>query len=462
MSVDGVNALRAALGEKVLTDPAVLEVKAHDRSYHSWEAPLAVVQPRNSEDVAEALRICAAHGIPVVPRGSGTGLEGAANTSAESVCIDLSSMDLILEIAADDLYAQVQPGVMKSALNAALAEHGMFFPVGPVIDASFGGMASTSASGAAAVSYGTLKENVIGLTVVLADGSIVKTGGTTRKTSAGYDLTHLFVGAEGTLGVITEVIVKIYPIPEMTAVSVWSMPSLQAASELVVAALRSRLPLTRIELLDDLTVDAIAKYSGYVLPVADTLIVEFTGSPSEVEEHGRRFAALAATFAASGVAFATDPAEVDEIWAARHDALPASVALIPGASPWTTDVCVPLTKLPACILETKQDLERTGLLAPIVGHVGDGNFHLAIVVPPDDPEVYAKATEINERLVDRALAMGGTCTGEHGIGAGKIGSLTKEHSSSMEAMLKIKHALDPQGIINPGKVLPSAARSQHL
>lgn len=454
MNSDVLQTLQDALGERVVTDQAVRESKAHDRSYHGWEPPFAVVQPRSSDEVAVALGICEEHGVAVVPRGSGTGLEGAANTTADAICLDVSGMDRILEIAPDDLYARVEPGVMKSALNSALADHGLFFPVGPVVDASIGGMASTSASGAAAVSYGTLKENVIGLTVVLADGSVVSTGGTTRKTSAGYDLTHLFVGAEGTLGVITEVVVKIFPVPEATAVSVWSMPSLQSASELVVAALRARLGLTRIELLDDITVEAIAKYNGYILPVADTLMVEFTGSTAEVKEQGLRFAALAAQFGAVQVESTTNPTEAERIWQARHDALPAAVALIPEASPWTTDVCVPLTKLPACILETKRDLEETGVLAPIVGHVGDGNFHLTIVLPPNDPGARAKAADINVRLVNRALAMGGTCTGEHGIGRGKVESLAKEHPSSMATMHRIKDALDPHRILNPGKVLP--------
>lgn len=454
-----VAALTEALGERVSTDSGVRREKAHDRSYHPWEPPLAVVRPRTTEEVATAVRLCAAHGTPVVPRGSGTGLEGGSNTTAQSICLDLSAMDEVLEIAADDMYARVQAGVMKSSLNRALAEHGLIFPVGPGVDASVGGMASTSASGTTAVSYGTLKENVIGVTAVLADGSVVSTGGVTKKTSAGYDLTHLLVGAEGTLGVITEVTVKVHPVPEVASVSVWSLPSLASAAELVVAALRSSLRLARVELLDDITVDAIRRYNGLELPVANTLMVEFEGTAGEVAHQSAQFADLASTFAATQAAGADDPQEATRIWQARHDALPASLALIPDSQTMATDVCVPLSRLTECILETKADVDAADILAPIVGHVGDGNFHLAFVLPPGDTGAFETAKQLNARVVDRALAMGGTCSGEHGIGSGKIGSMAKEHSSAIPAMQAIKRALDPQGIMNPGKVIPPSAGS---
>lgn len=450
-----VAALTEALGNLVSTDPAVRAEKGQDRSYHSWEPPLAVVRPRSTEDVAAAVRLCSLHGTPVVPRGSGTGLEGGSTTTAQSICLDLSSMAEVLEVAADDLYARVQAGVMKSSLNTVLAPHGLIFPVGPGVDASVGGMASTSASGTTAVSYGTLKENVIGLTAVLADGTVITTGGTTRKSSSGYDLTHLLVGAEGTLGVITEVTVKVHPIPETAQVSVWSLPSLAAATELVVAALRSSLRIARVELLDELTIDALARYNGMTFPVAPTLMVEFEGSSEEVASQSAQFQTLAETYAATLAAQATDPDESARIWQARHDALPASLSLVPGSAPMISDVCVPISRLAEAVLAAKQDVDEAGLIAPIVGHVGDGNFHVAYVLPPEDGEAFEKARAVNEQVVARALEAGGTCTGEHGIGSGKIASMAKEHAAAVPAMQAIKHALDPQGIMNPGKVVPA-------
>ncbi|NDK32049.1 FAD-binding oxidoreductase [Nesterenkonia haasae] len=448
-----VRDLIAALGDKVSTAPEILDSRAHDRSYHSWEPPLAAVQVSSTADVSAALRICHQHRTPVVPRGSGTGLEGGANTTAGSICLDVSGMNQVLRVAADDLYATVEAGVMKSELNEALIEHQLQFAAGPGIDASVGGMTATSASGTTAVHYGTLKENVLALTVVLADGSVVKTGSTTKKSSSGYDLTHLFVGSEGTLGVITEVTLSLHPIPETARMGVWSLPSLQQAVDLVVKALRSSLRLTRVELLDRVTVDALAKYTGYTAPVTETLMVEFVGGPSEVEDQYSRFAALAEAYDAAEHASTTDPEEAAHLWQARHDALPAALALIPGSASLTTDVCVPISKLPECILATKEDLSTTGLIAPIVGHVGDGNFHLAILLPPGDEEAQQKAHQLNARLLDRALAVGGTCTGEHGVGLGKVSAMAKEHASAIATMRTIKTSLDPHGILNAGKIL---------
>ena len=445
--------LIAALGEKIITDPQLLEDCAHDRSYHRWEPALALVRATSTDDVATALRICHQHHTPVIPRGSGTGLEGGANTRAGSICLDLSGMNRITAIAADDLYASAEAGVMKSQLNAALQEHSLHFPAGPGVDASVGGMAATSASGTTAVSCGTLKENTLALTVVLADGSVIRTGSTTKKSSSGYDLTHLFVGSEGTLGVITEVTLRLHPLPETAKAGVWSMPSLEAAVQLVVDSLRAALPLARVELLDEVTVDALHKHTGYSAPVTETLMIEFAGNAAEVESSYAQFAELAAANDAAEYTATTDHQEAGRLWQARHDALPAALALVPGARALATDVCVPVSQLPGCILETKADLEATGLLAPIVGHVGDGNFHLAILLPPDDPSAWAKADEITQRLVDRALACGGTCTGEHGVGVGKISAMAQEHSSALAAMQAVKDALDPTGIMNPGKVL---------
>lgn len=454
-SGDGVvAALTEALGELVLTEPSLRAEKAQDRSYHRGEPPLAVVQPRSTDEVADAVRICSLHSTPVVPRGSGTGLEGGSTTSAQSICLDLSQMDQVLEVAADDMYARVQAGVMKSSLNAALQPHGLMFPVGPGVDASVGGMTSTSASGTTAVSYGTLKENVIGLTAVLADGTVITTGGITKKSSSGYDLTHLLVGAEGTLGVITEVTVKVHPIPETAQVSIWSLPTLAAAAELVVAALRSSLRIARVELLDELTVGALADYNGMTFPVAPTLMVEFEGTASDVAAQFAQFRTLAETYAATLADEATEVEESARIWQARHDALPASLSLVAGSTPMISDVCVPISQLAEAVLAAKKDVDDAGLIASIVGHVGDGNFHVAYVLPPEDPETFEKATAINQRVVARALEAGGTCTGEHGIGSGKVASMAKEHASAIPAMQAIKQALDPQNIMNPGKVVP--------
>ncbi|TLP78928.1 FAD-binding oxidoreductase [Nesterenkonia sphaerica] len=451
-----LHALRAELGSSVSTDPNWTSTRAHDRSHHSSAPPLAVVQAASTAEVSSALRICHEHQTPVVPRGAGTGLEGGANTTADSICLDLSAMRRIRTIAADDLYATVEAGVMKSGLNAALQEYGLQFAAGPGVDASVGGMVATSASGTTAVHYGTVKENVLALTVVLADGSVITTGATTKKTSSGYDLTHLFVGSEGTLGVITEATVSLHPLPAATKVGVWSCTSLHHAVELVVAALRSSLRLSRVELLDRLTVDALARYSGFAAPVTETLMIEFVGAGAEVESQYARFADLAARHDAAEFASTSDPEEAQQLWQARHDALPAALALVPGAAPLPTDVCVPISQLPACILATQQDIEATGLTAPIVGHVGDGNFHVAILLPPADEQARQRAHELNARLVDRALAAGGTCTGEHGVGLGKVEAMAKEHAAGVATMRTIKAALDPRGVLNPGKVLAAS------
>lgn len=454
-SGDGVvAALTEALGELVLTEPSLRAEKAQDRSYHQGEPPLAVVQPRSTDEAAAAVRICSLHSTPVVPRGSGTGLEGGSTTGAQSICLDLSQMDQVLEVAADDMYARVQAGVMKSSLNAALQPHGLMFPVGPGVDASVGGMTSTSASGTTAVSYGTLKENVIGLTAVLADGAVITTGGITKKSSAGYDLTHLLVGAEGTLGVITEVTVKVHPIPGTAQVSVWSLPTLAAAAELVVSALRSSLRIARVELVDELTIGALASYNGMTFPVSPTLMVEFEGTAADVAAQSAQFRTLAETYAATLADEASDVDESARIWQARHDALPASLSLVPGSTPMISDVCVPISRLAESVLAAKQDVDDAGVIASIVGHVGDGNFHVAYVLPPEDPETFEKAKAINRRVVARALEAGGTCTGEHGIGTGKVASMAEEHASAIPAMQAIKQALDPQNIMNPGKVVP--------
>lgn len=449
-----IDALKKELGAQVNTDPELRRECAQDRSHHPGQPPAAVVQPRSTEETAAAVRICAAHGTAVVPRGAGTGLEGGANTTEHSICIDLSGMDRILEISAANMYARVEAGVMKSALNAAATTEGLHFPVGPGVDASLGGMAATSASGTTAVSHGTLKENVTGLTAVLGDGSIITTGGTAKKSSAGYDLTHLLVGSEGTLGIITELTVRMHPVPHATIMGIWSLPSLGAAAELVVESLQSSLRLNRVELLDEATVAALATYRDFTAPLAPTVMVEFAGQHDDVAAQYAHFAQKATSRGAVEHASSDEVEASAQLWQIRHDALPAAIAMIPGASAITTDVCVPISALAQTIVETQEDVNRLGLTAPIVGHVGDGNFHVAIVLPPGDEQAAQRAQQLNERMVRRALAAGGTCTGEHGIGSGKMQFLAEEHHSALPAMRAIKAALDPAGILNPGKVLP--------
>lgn len=448
-----VEDLRAALGSAVSTGETDRAARAHDRSHHAWGLPDAVVRVRSTEDVSTVLRLCSAAGTPVVPIGAGTGLEGGANSSPGSIALDLSGLDAVLAVSEEDLDATVQAGVMKSALNRELAGYGLVFPVGPGVDASMGGMASTGASGTTAVRYGTLKDNVLGLTVVLADGSVVVTGGRSRKSSAGYDLTRLFVGAEGTLGVITELTVRVRGIPQAAAAAICGFPTLAAATGVVHAALKAGVPVSRVELLDEVTVDAVNRFAGLSIPVLPTLLFEFEGSPGSVAEQSAAVGELCREHGAVRMELTDDAEGNARLWQARADALPAYAALVPGSQTWSTDVCVPVSRLAECIAETAADTAATGVLAPIVGHVGDGNFHLAFVLRPDDTEGYARARAVNERLVARALAMGGTCTGEHGIGSGKVHSLEQEHPTAVPVMRAIKAALDPSSILNPSKVL---------
>lgn len=447
------DALRAALGSRVQTGQSARALRAHDESHHAWELPLAVVACDCTQTVVTALQICNQAGCPVVPIGAGTGLEGGANATAATISLDLSGMNRITRVSTEDLDATVEAGVTRLQLNGALAREGLFFPVDPGADASLGGMAATRASGTNAVRYGTMRENVLGLTVVLADGSVLHTGGRARKSAAGYDLTRLFVGSEGTLGVITGVTLRLHGIPEHTAAAVCAFPSLQAATSLVQQAIALAIPLARIELLDEVMIRAVNAYSGLALAELPTLFLEFHGSQVAVADQVDEVRKLAAEHGAVGFETATSAAESNRLWKARHDALPAAKAMVPGAHTWSTDVCVPISRLAECVVETQRDVAAEGALAPIAGHVGDGNFHLAFVLPPDDPAALATAQAINDRLVERALAMGGTCTGEHGIGTGKRAALAAEHPSGVAVMRTLKAALDPAGILNPGKVL---------
>ena len=448
-----IDALRQLLGDRLSTSQAVREQHGKDESYHAPELPDAVVFAHTTEEVSEIVRQCAEHGSPVVPYGTGTSLEGHVQARQGGVCIDLGQMSEVLQVNAEDLDCRVQPGVTRKQLNEYLRDTGLFFPVDPGADASLGGMTATRASGTNAVRYGTMRENVLGLTVVLADGRVIRTGGRARKSAAGYDLTRLFVGSEGTLGVITEVQLRLYGIPEAMSAAVSSFETLEGAVNTVILTIQSGIPVARIELLDDVMMDAINRYSGFSYPVAPTLFFEFHGSETGVEEQVHAVGEIAAEFGGGDFQWAVRQEERSRLWQARHDAYYAALALRPGCKGWATDVCVPISRLAECIIETKSDIDAAALLAPIVGHVGDGNFHLAFIIDPEDHDEMARAESVNERMVVRAIDMGGTCTGEHGIGFGKIDFLRREHGEAVSVMRQLKQALDPLGIMNPGKIV---------
>jgi len=446
--------LAQLLGERLSTAAAVREHHGHGEDYFTPQPPDAVAFAHSTEEVAAIVAVCARHDVPVIAFGTGTSVEGHVTAPYGGVSIDLSQTNEVLDVSADDLDCRVQAGVTRKQLNEYLRDTGLFFPIDPGADASLGGMAATRASGTNAVRYGTMRENVLGLTVVLADGRVVKTGGRARKSSAGYDLTHLFVGSEGTLGIITEVQLRLYGIPEQISSAVCQFPSLEAAVNTVILTIQSGIPMARIELLDDVQMDACIKFSkleGY--EVKPTLFFEFHGSAAGVAENAEAVGEIAAEFGGSAFRWTTKAEERSKLWQARHDVFYAGLALAPGKKGIATDVCVPISRLAECILETKEDTDAEGMIAPIVGHVGDGNFHLIILFDPDDPEEVAKARTIDDRLIARALAMGGTCTGEHGIGAGKLDYLVAEHGEAVAVMRALKQALDPANLMNPGKVL---------
>ncbi|MEJ1995238.1 MAG: FAD-linked oxidase C-terminal domain-containing protein [Limibacillus sp.] len=450
-----LDALRQLLGDRLSTAAAVREHHGKDVSYHEGAAPDAVAFAASNEEVAEIVRICAAHKVPVVPFGTGTSLEGHIAALAGGVCLDLSQMNQILEVNAADLDCRVQAGVTRKQLNEYLRDQGLMFPIDPGADASLGGMTATRASGTNAVRYGTMRENVLGLTVVTADGRVVKTGGRARKSSAGYDLTRLFVGSEGTLGVITEVQLRLHGIPETIASAVCSFETLAGAVDSVIATIQMGIPVARIELLDEVQMAASNRYSDLDYPEQPTLFFEFHGSEASAKEQAESVAAIAEENGGGAFRWATLAEERNKLWQARHDAYYAALALRPGAGGWATDVCVPISRLAECIAETRRDIDESGLTAPIVGHVGDGNFHLIYLLDKDDPEEIKRAEAHNDRMVMRALALGGTCTGEHGIGYGKMEFLKAEQGEAVSLMRSVKQALDPDNIMNPGKIFSS-------
>ncbi|MCU0868101.1 MAG: FAD-binding protein [Burkholderiales bacterium] len=447
-----IDLLRARFGERLSTSSGVRDHHAKDESWHVPHRPDAVVFPTSTEEVAEIVRICAAHRTPVVAYGTGTSLEGAVIPEHGGVVIDLMHMDQVLQVNADDLDVTVQARVTRKQLNDFIRDRGLFFPIDPGADASLGGMAATRASGTNAVRYGTMRENVLALTVVLADGRVIRTSRRARKSAAGYDLTRLFVGSEGTLGIITEVTLRLYGIPEAMAAAVCSFDSLEGAVNAVIQTIQLGVPVARIELLDDVQMDAVNRFSKLDYPVQNTLFVEFHGTEAGVKEQAELVESIAGENGGGSFRWASRPEERTALWTARHDVTYANKALRPGCEIWATDVCVPISRLAECIVETKADLAQSFLIAPLVGHVGDGNFHLGFVIDRNNPSEVAEAERLNDRLVMRAIAMDGTCTGEHGIGLGKMKFLTAEHGEAVSVMRDIKRALDPHGILNPGKI----------
>ena len=445
--------IKALIGDRLSTAKAVREQHGRDESYHAPAPPDAVAFARSTEEVSAIVKICAKHKVPVIPYGTGTSLEGHVAALRGGVCVDVSQMNQVLEVNTADLDVRLQPGVTRKQLNEYLRDTGLFFPIDPGADASLGGMAATRASGTNAVRYGTMRENVLSLTVVLADGRVIRTSKRARKSSAGYDLTRLFVGSEGTLGVITELTLRLYGIPEaMSSATCW-FKDIDGAVNAVIQTIQAGVPVARIEIADDVQMDAINRYSKLNMPVAPTLWLEFHGTERGVQEQAEMVQAIAAENGGADFSWTTNPEDRKRLWQARHDAAYANKALRPNGQVWATDVCVPISRLAVCIAETKKDIDASFIPAPIVGHVGDGNFHLTLVLDPNEPKDVAEAERLNNRLVARALALDGTCTGEHGVGYGKVDFLVAEHGEAVSVMRTIKKALDPDNLMNPGKIV---------
>jgi D-lactate dehydrogenase (cytochrome) len=452
LSTTLLEALTNLLGERVSTAAAVLDQHGKDESHHTPAPPDIVVFPESSEEVAAIVRLCADARTPVIPFGAGTSLEGGIGALQGGVCLDMTEMNRIIQVNADDLDVTVEAGVTRKQLNADLRDTGLFFPIDPGADATIGGMTSTRASGTNAVRYGTMRENVLNVKAVLADGRIIQTGGRARKSAAGYDLTRMFVGAEGTLGVITEVTVRLFGVPEAISAAVCSFPSVEKAVRCCMLAIQSGVPVARVELLDATQMRACIQYSNLDCEPVPTLFFEFHGSQASVEEQANTIQDIASEFGGGDFQWTGQTEDRNKLWQARHDALYAALALKPGAKAWSTDVCVPISRLADCIEETRFDIAASSLLATMVGHVGDGNFHVIFLLDPERPQDFVEAQRINDRMVSRAIAMEGTCTGEHGVGIGKRHCLEQEFGDALDIMRDLKRTLDPLNVMNPGKI----------
>ncbi|MFC4671585.1 FAD-binding oxidoreductase [Seohaeicola nanhaiensis] len=449
-----IGILKQRFGERLNTSQALREQHGHTTTWIETQAPDAVIFARDTAEVSDIVKICADQKVPVIAYGTGTSLEGHVNAPAGGICIDLTEMNKVLAVHASDLDCVIQPGVTREALNVHLRDQGLFFPIDPGANASLGGMAATRASGTNAVRYGTMKDNVIALEAVMADGTVIRTAQRAKKSSAGYDLTRLLVGSEGTLGIITEITLRLQGIPEAIRAARCSFPTVDAACRAVMATIQYGIPVARIELLDEMCVKAANAYSGLTLPETPLLLVEFHGSEAGVAEQSETFGSIADDFGGSGFAATSTTEERNKLWKARHDMYWACLQLRPGAKGIATDVCVPISRLAECVSAAQAKASELGLLAPIVGHVGDGNFHCSMLIDMDIPEEVAMAETYIGWLNDLAISMDGTCTGEHGVGQGKRPYLTRELGPATRYMAAIKQALDPDNILNPGKILP--------
>jgi D-lactate dehydrogenase (cytochrome) len=457
MPAQAVEALKADLaakfGNRFTASEAIRRAHGHTLTWLENEPPDAVVFAESRDDVIDLVKLCARHDAPIIPFGIGSSLEGHVNAPHGGVSLDCSRMNKVLAVDADDLDCVVEPGVTRKQLNENLRDTGLFFPIDPGADASLGGMASTRASGTNAVRYGTMKDLVLSLGVVTADGEFLRTGTRAKKSSAGYDLTHLFVGAEGTLGAIVEIALRLSGVPEAISAGTCSFPDVRSACNTTIETIQSGLPIARIELLDSLSVRAFNTYAKLALPENPMLLFEFHGTEASVADQARRFGEIVADNSGGNFIWATKPEERTKLWQARHDGFWAQMTLRPGARPFATDTCVPISRLADCVEETLEDIKRTGLIAPIVGHVGDGNFHVSPLIDMSKPQEIEAADAFASRLAHRAIAMGGTCTGEHGIGQKKIAYMEDEHGpAALDLMRRVKAAFDPRNLFNPGKV----------
>ena len=447
-----IDILKQRFGDQLSTALSVRQHHSHTTTQIKSQIPDAVIFARETADVAAVVAVCQEHQCPIIPFGVGSSLEGHVNAPLGGVSIDMNAMDRVLSVHEADLDAVVQPGITREALNNYLRDTGLFFPIDPGANASLGGMAATRASGTNAVRYGTMKDNILALEAVMADGRVIRTGTRAKKTSAGYDLTRLLIGSEGTLGLITELTVKLQGIPEAIAGGICSFPSVEAACNTVITTIQYGIPVARIELLDAVQVRACNHYSGLELPEETLLLLEFHGTKHGVGEQSEMFGEIATDYTPHEFKWTTDQEERTKLWKARHDAFWAAMALVPGGIAMSTDVCVPISRLAECVEDTRRDIEETGIIAPIVGHVGDGNFHTLPIALPEDVDAWTRIKAFVERLSERAIAMDGTCTGEHGIGQGKMKYLRQEMGPAVDMMLAVKKALDPNDILNPGKL----------
>ena len=447
-----IDILKQRFGDQLSTALSVRQQHSHTTTQIKSQIPDAVLFAKETADVAAVVAVCQAHQCPIIPFGVGSSLEGHVNAPLGGVSIDMNAMDRVLSVHETDLDAVVQPGITREALNNYLRDTGLFFPIDPGANASLGGMAATRASGTNAVRYGTMKDNILALEAVMADGQVIRTGTRAKKSSAGYDLTRLLIGSEGTLGLITELTVKLQGVPEVIAGGICSFPSVEAACNAVINTIQYGIPVARIELLDTVQVCACNRYSGLELPEETLLLLEFHGTKHGVGEQSEIFGEIASEYTPYEFKWTTDQEKRTKLWKARHDAFWAAMALVPGGIAMSTDVCVPISRLAECVEDTRRDIEESDIFAPIVGHVGDGNFHTLPIALPDDVEAWKRIQSFVERLSERAIAMDGTCTGEHGIGQGKIKYLRQEMGPAVDMMIAVKQALDPNDILNPGKL----------